>query len=135
MNNQRGFTLVELLVVVSVIGILAAIAIPQFSAYRQRAYQSEAYSLFEGVKKDVLDFYDFTGRFPKNNKEAGVQQPLEIQGKYVANLEIIDGKVVAQMRDDLSRYGVVAIEFIPTPPSTNVSSPIIWEVNKVKGSQ
>lgn len=55
-KNQKGFTLIELLIVVAIIGILAAIAIPQFSAYRVKAYNSAAVSDIKNLKT-VLEAY------------------------------------------------------------------------------
>jgi type IV pilus assembly protein PilA len=130
--NQRGFTFIELLYVVSVIGILAAIAIPQFSEYRAKAYQAEAFSLFEGVRKDVLGFRDVTGRFPRNNSECGLGEPQTLRGNHVAGIEVVDGKVVVRMNpDQSSRYGVEAIEFLPRENADNPTGPVTWEINKI----
>lgn len=132
MGNQRGFTFIELLYVVSIIGILAAIAIPQFTPYRNRAYQAEAYNLFEGVRKDVLNFRDVTGWFPRNNAECGLSSPRTLRGKYVTSIEVVDGKVLVRMTEDETvRYGVKAIEFIPVVNHDNPTGPITWDVNMI----
>jgi len=56
-GNQKGFTLIELLIVVAIIGILAAIAIPQFAAYRQKAFNSAAQSDLRNTKTNLEAFY------------------------------------------------------------------------------
>lgn len=93
MKDEKGFVLVELLVVVAVIGILAAIAIPQFSSYRQRAFDAEGIMLGSEVRKDIMEFYSHTGRFPKDNIEAGLPNPEHIRGKYVKGITVHDGAI------------------------------------------
>jgi len=62
-KSEKGFTLIELLIVVAIIGILAAIAIPQFAAYRQRAYNSAAMSDITNLQKSQTAFFDDWQRF------------------------------------------------------------------------
>ncbi len=133
MDNQRGFTLIELLVVVSIIGILAAISIPQFAAYRAKAYQTEAYSLFDGVRKDVLQFYEVTGKMPQDNTECGLGEPETIRGKHVVSVTVINGTVIVRMKDD-EKYGVSRIEFTPQVNDANPTGPVFWDVDKIEAS-
>ena len=63
-KNKKGFTLIELLIVVAIIGILAAIAIPQFSAYRAKAYNSAAQSDLKNLKTALESFFADNQKYP-----------------------------------------------------------------------
>jgi type IV pilus assembly protein PilA len=63
-RSNKGFTLIELLIVVAIIGILAAIAIPQFSAYRQKAYNSAAQSDLKNTKTGLESFFADNQKYP-----------------------------------------------------------------------
>ncbi len=80
---QQGFTLIELMIVIAIIGILAAIAIPAYQNYTIRAQVSEGFSLADGVKTSVAEFWNSTGRWPPNNTSAGLAQGGSITGNYV----------------------------------------------------
>ncbi len=83
MKKQQGFTLIELMIVVAIIGILAAIAIPAYQDYTIRAQVSEGLSLSSGGKAAVAEYYQDSGVFPANNLQAGLEAPANISGKYV----------------------------------------------------
>ena len=63
-KSEKGFTLIELLIVVAIIGILAAIAIPQFSSYRQKAYNSAATSDIKNLKTGMEAYYADNQAYP-----------------------------------------------------------------------
>ncbi|MBT1075414.1 type IV pilin protein [Geobacter grbiciae] len=64
LRNKKGFTLIELLIVVAIIGILAAIAIPQFAAYRQKAFNSAAESDLKNTKTNLESYYSENQFYP-----------------------------------------------------------------------
>jgi len=70
-NVQKGFTLIELMIVVAIIGILAAIAIPAYSDYTERAKVSEIVTLASACKASVSEYYQAQGTFPADNNAAG----------------------------------------------------------------
>jgi type IV pilus assembly protein PilA len=81
---QQGFTLIELMIVVAIIGILAAIAIPAYNNYLARAQVSEAVGLLDGLKTDVADFYQNNGTL----LNYGLPATASTTGKYVASVAI-----------------------------------------------
>ncbi|EMT5512111.1 pilin, partial [Neisseria gonorrhoeae] len=95
---QKGFTLIELMIVIAIVGILAAVALPAYQDYTARAQVSEAILLAEGQKSAVTEYYLNHGTWPENNTSAGVANPTEIKGKYVESVTVANGVVTAQMK-------------------------------------
>jgi type IV pilus assembly protein PilA len=82
-NAQQGFTLIELMIVVAIIGILAAVAIPAYSDYTAKAQATEAFALLDGLKSPVTADYSETGTW-------AIPTGSVITGKYV-NTIVVDG--------------------------------------------
>ncbi|HHK0856654.1 TPA: pilin, partial [Neisseria gonorrhoeae] len=95
---QKGFTLIELMIVIAIVGILAAVALPAYQDYTARAQVSEAILLAEGQKSAVTEYYLNNGEWPKDNTSAGVASASKIIGKYVKSVTVTNGVVTAQMK-------------------------------------
>ena len=87
-SMQKGFTLIELMIVVAIIAILAAIAIPAYQDYLVRSQVSEASTLADGAKTAIAEYYSNTGDFPPSNKSAGLATDTDIKGKYVKSVNV-----------------------------------------------
>ncbi len=85
---QQGFTLIELMIVVAIIGILAAIAIPAYQDYTIRAQVSEGLNLAGGAKAAITEYYQDRGVFPSDNAQAGLSVAANIKGKYVTSVTV-----------------------------------------------
>ncbi|ENS9433270.1 prepilin-type N-terminal cleavage/methylation domain-containing protein [Neisseria gonorrhoeae] len=94
---QKGFTLIELMIVIAIVGILAAVALPAYQDYTARAQVSEAILLAEGQKSAVTEYYLNHGEWPKDNASAGVASASDIKGKYVQSVTVANGVVTAEM--------------------------------------
>ena len=90
---QQGFTLIELMIVVAIIGILAAIAIPAYQDYTIRAQVSEGLNLSGAAKAAVTEYYQDQGVWPADNPTAGLEAAANISGKYVTSVTVAAGVI------------------------------------------
>ena len=99
---QKGFTLIELMIVIAIIGILAAIALPAYQDYTKRARMSEALSLAGGAKTAVTEFYSSNNVWPLGNASAGLPTVItDINGNSVKSLEVKSGKIEVVVKDNI----------------------------------
>lgn len=94
MNNKNlGFTLIELMIVVAIVGIVAAIAVPAYQDYTIRAQVAEGLNLAGPVKTAVMEYYSLHGSLPSTNASAAIVSATSITGNYVSQVAIANGVV------------------------------------------
>ena len=94
MNTQKGFTLIELMIVVAIIGILAAVAIPAYQDYTKRAKMSEVIGFAASAKTAVAEAFQSTGTLPADNQAAGLDPTAtNIKSTYVESVNVKDGAI------------------------------------------
>jgi type IV pilus assembly protein PilA len=113
-NMQKGFTLIELMIVVAIIAILAAIAIPAYQDYLIRSQVSEGAVLTDGAKTAISEYYSNVGTFPGTNVSAGLATDTSIQGKYISQVDAggTRGQIIAKFGQPSANAAILNQTFI-----------------------
>jgi len=129
MNAQKGFTLIELMIVIAIIGILAAIAIPAYTDYTARAKVTEAVTALASAKTSISEYYTSMGEMPEDAAAAGIN--LAPAGSYVKEIEYVkkddsNATVSATIKDINTEANDKSFQLL----GTGTASGIIWTCSK-----
>ena len=125
-SRSGGFTLIELMIVIAIIGILASLAISAYQTYTVRAQISEALNMADGAKVPVVDAYTNSGTAPADRTAAGMSpDPTDTSGNYVSAVAVTNGRVDIALSGPRSHQAIFGQTLSVTPYETNGNT-IVW---------
>jgi type IV pilus assembly protein PilA len=123
---QKGFTLIELMIVVAIIGILAAIAIPAYQDYTIRAQVTEGLNLASDVKAQIADFRANRGAWPADEQDIGIAVNTDKSGKYVQSIDVqATGRVDITFGRQANAANLAG-QVLTLSPGLNANGDLVW---------
>ena len=126
-NSNNGFTLIELMIVISIITILTTMALPSYQDRMIRIQVNEGLQLARFVQENIQDYYRVQGSFPENNFSAGVPEARKIIGTYVKEIHVKNGVIHIVFGNNVNRNILdQTVTIRPAVVKGEPSVPISW---------
>lgn len=124
---MKGFTLIELMIVVAIIGVLAVHAVPSFQETMVRSQIAEAISLSDSIKKAITEYYYNYKQFPQHNEMAGIPKAEHLVGNFVTNIQVENGAIHITLGNRINTlFNGKILTLRPAFVAENLNSPISW---------
>jgi type IV pilus assembly protein PilA len=134
-NRSSGFTLIELMIVIAIIGVLASLAIAAYQTYTVRAQVAEGLNMAAGAKVPIVDAYTDSGTAPVDRVAAGMTaNPTDTRGGYVSQVAITDGRIDVTFGGPRAHQDIIG-SILYVTPYVSTGNTVSWRCGNAPAPQ